>query len=130
MMTEYYKIKVVTDFAAAHHLRDYPGECSRTHGHNWKIEIEVNASSLDHLGMAVDFKQVKSAAQLILKEYDHRYLNEISPFDQTNPTAENIAAHLFRCLASVLNDSRTKVSCVTVWETERACASYYEEVPR
>ncbi|HIQ07075.1 MAG TPA: 6-carboxytetrahydropterin synthase QueD, partial [Thiotrichaceae bacterium] len=33
-----YTLKVISDFAAAHTLRGYPGACNRMHGHNWKIE--------------------------------------------------------------------------------------------
>lgn len=122
-----YTLKVVTDFAAAHSLRDYAGECRRLHGHNWKVEVEVVASALDRLGMAIDFKDVKAAARAAAGELDHRYLNEIPPFDQVNPTAENIAAHLFERIAETLDNERVQVSAVTVWETERACIRYAKE---
>ena len=122
-----YTLKVVTDFAAAHSLRDYAGECRRLHGHNWKVEVEVVASALDRLGMAIDFKDVKAAARAAAGELDHRFLNEIPPFDQVNPTAENIAAHLFERIAETLDNERVQVSAVTVWETERACIRYAKE---
>jgi 6-pyruvoyltetrahydropterin/6-carboxytetrahydropterin synthase len=122
-----YTLKVVTDFAAAHSLRDYAGECRRLHGHNWKVEVEVVAAALDRLGMAIDFKDVKAAARAAAGELDHRYLNEIPPFDQVNPTAENIAAHLFERIAETLDNERVQVSAVTVWETERACIRYAKE---
>jgi len=44
-MSPRYTLKILADFAAAHTLRDYPGDCSRMHGHNWKLEIEVTATS-------------------------------------------------------------------------------------
>jgi len=122
-----YTLKIVTDFASAHSLRDYPGECRRLHGHNWKVEVEVTAFELDGLGMAIDFKEVKKAARLATGELDHRYLNEIPPFDELNPTAENIAAHLYHRLSEELNSERVKVSAITLWETERACVRYTEE---
>ena len=58
-MAATYTLKILTDFASAHTLRDYPGQCRRMHGHNWKLEVEVNASSLDEQGMAMDFKTIK-----------------------------------------------------------------------
>lgn len=122
-----YTLKIVTDFASAHSLRDYPGECRRLHGHNWKVEVEVTAVQLDELGMAIDFKEIKKAARLAAGELDHRYLNEIPPFDELNPTAENIAHHLYRRLSEELNSERVKVSAITLWETERACVRYTEE---
>ncbi len=126
-MTAQYTLKVVTDFAAAHSLRDYPGDCRRLHGHNWKVEVEVAAPSLDRLGMVVDFKAIKQATREVTGELDHRYLNEVSPFDEINPTAENMAAHIFRQIGERLNDERIKVRAVTLWETERACVRYTEE---
>lgn len=126
-MAARYTLKIVTDFASAHSLRDYPGECRRLHGHNWKVEVEVTARELDSLGMGVDFKVVKLAARKATDELDHRYLNEIMPFDQINPTAENLAAHLYRRISEELNDARVQVSAVTLWETERACVRYTEE---
>ena len=121
-----YTLKVVSDFASAHTLRDYPGACSRMHGHNWKVEAEVEASGLDAVGMGVDFKVIKGAVRELTEQLDHRYLNEIPPFDTVNPTAENIAAHLFRGLSAVLNDQRIRVKAITLWETERACVRYSE----
>ena len=97
-MTTKYTLKVVTDFAAAHSLRDYPGDCQRLHGHNWKVEVEVTADRLDELGMGLDFKAIRQAARKVGDELDHRYLNEVPPSDRINPTAENIAAHFFQSL--------------------------------
>jgi len=126
-MTAKYTLKVLTDFAAAHSLRDYPGDCSRLHGHNWKVEVEVQASDLDELGMVLDFKAIRQAARKVGDELDHRFLNDIPPFDRINPTAENIAAHFFRRLSEELTDARATVSAVTLWETDRACVRYTEE---
>jgi 6-pyruvoyltetrahydropterin/6-carboxytetrahydropterin synthase len=126
-MASKYTLKVVTDFAAAHALRGYPGECSRLHGHNWKVEVEVIAVALDEVGMGIDFKAIKATAKEALSRLDHRHLNEIKPFDVINPTAENLAAYLYRQLSGSLNGPRTRVGAVTLWETERACVRYTEE---
>ena len=122
-----YTMKIVTDFAAAHLLRDYSGVCNRLHGHNWKVEVEVSARTLDKVGMGVDFKDIKSATKEVIDTMDHRCLNDLPPFDTINPTAENIAAHIYTTLARKLNDERVQVSAVTIWETERACVTYTEE---
>jgi 6-pyruvoyltetrahydropterin/6-carboxytetrahydropterin synthase len=122
-----YTLKVVSDFASAHTLRDYPGACSRMHGHNWKVEAEVEASELDKVGMAIDFKAIRQQVREITDTLDHRYLNEIAPFDEINPTAENIAAFIFNGLATALNDERIRVKAITLWETERACVRFTDE---
>ena len=126
-MAASYKLKTITEFASAHTLRDYPGACSRMHGHNWKVELEVIATSLDDVGMGVDFKKMKNAANEIGDQMDHRYLNDLEPFTQINPTAENIAAYMFQEISSRLNSDSIKVHAVTLWETDRACVRYSEE---
>ncbi len=126
-MSAKYTLKILTDFASAHTLRNYPGDCSRMHGHNWKVEAEVEASQLNEVGMGIDFKEIKQATRDIAKRLDHRYLNELEPFTELNPTAENIAAYLYRELCATLNTQHVRVSAVTLWETERACVRYTED---
>ncbi len=124
-----YTLKVVSDFASAHTLRDYPGACSRMHGHNWKVEAEVEADQLNNVGMAIDFKEIRRQVRELTDVLDHRYLNEIVPFDKINPTAENIAAFIFNGLSEVLNDERIRVKAITLWETERACVKFEDNNP-
>ncbi len=126
-MTARYQMKILTDFAAAHHLRGYEGPCSRVHGHNWKVEVQVSASKLDEIGMGLDFKLIKQATNTLIDRLDHQNLNELPPFDRQNPTAENIAAYLYHELSAILNTDVIRVASVTLWETERACVIYTEE---
>lgn len=126
-MAAIYTLKILTDFASAHTLRGYPGECRRMHGHNWKLEVEISAQALDQQGMAMDFKIIKGHARELCAQLDHRYLNDIPPFDQINPTAENLAAFFYHSLCEKLNNERARVSAITLWETERACVRYTEE---
>lgn len=122
-----YTLKIITDFAAAHLLRDYPGVCNQLHGHNWKVEVEVTTTQLDSVGMGVDFKVLKEATKAELALLDHRHLNELKPFDTINPTAENIAAYLYQRIGKRLNVDAARVTAVTLWETERACVRYTED---
>ncbi|VAW79466.1 6-carboxy-5,6,7,8-tetrahydropterin synthase [hydrothermal vent metagenome] len=126
-MTARYTLKILTDFASAHTLRDYPGACARLHGHNWKVETEVIATRLNNIGMGIDFKVIKQATRAIAKRLDHRYLNDLEPFTEINPTAENIAAYFYKELSAQLNNDQIKVHAVTLWETERACVRYAED---
>ncbi len=98
------------------------------HGHNWKVEVEVIATALNKAGMGIDFKKIKNVARSICKELDHRYLNDIPPFDEINPTAENIAAYLYKRIGEQLNKETVRVSAIVLWETDRACVRYTEEV--
>ena len=126
-MSPRYALKIVTDFAAAHSLRGYPGDCSKLHGHNWKVEVEVIATALDEVGIGMDFKTIRKNTKEICDHLDHEYLNELPPFDKINPTAENIASYIYKELSDRLNGDTTSVSAVTIWETERACVRYTEE---
>ena len=126
-MSSTYTLKILADFASAHTLRDYPGDCSRMHGHNWKLEVEVTAISLNNHGMGMDFKTIKTATRELAKTLDHRYLNDIPPFDTINPTAENIAQYFYQNLSKILNIDTAKISGVTLWETDRACVRYSED---
>jgi len=120
-------MKILTDFAAAHYLRDYEGVCNRLHGHNWKIEVQVVATELDPVGMGMDFKVIKDATKKLIGGLDHYNLNDVPPFDKINPTAENIAAFLFQELSKELNTEKVKVDSISIWETDRACVTYTEE---
>lgn len=121
-----YTLTVVTDFSASHIIPGHPGKCARLHGHNWKVEISVQATVLDSLGMAVDFADVKSQAKTIIDEVDHRHLNDIPPFDTISPTAENVSAWLYKRLGKVINTEHVTVSAVTLWETDRSRVQYSE----
>lgn len=121
-----YELKIVTHMAAAHQLRDYEGGCEKLHGHNWKIEVHVTGSELGQNGLLIDFKRVKEATARHLKELDHTFLNDLQPFKSVNPSSENIARHLYQSLSRDLNDGNVKVSRITAWESETACATYME----
>ena len=119
-------VRVQVEISAAHSLRGYHGNCARTHGHNWKVLAEIKANELDSLGMAVDFKELKSAMMEIANIIDHQNINEIHPFDEINPTAENIAKWFYNELALTVNDSRLNLSSITIWETDRSSVRYSE----
>ncbi|MEW6669494.1 MAG: 6-carboxytetrahydropterin synthase QueD [Thermodesulfobacteriota bacterium] len=121
-----FELKVISHLAAAHQLKDLGGPCERLHGHNWKIEVCVRGENLEQNGLLIDFKALKQAADQVLQEMDHRFLNELQPFQDRSPSSENIAQHVFRSLARRLNGDRVKVWSVTAWESETACATYTE----
>ncbi|MEA2040843.1 MAG: 6-carboxytetrahydropterin synthase QueD, partial [Thermodesulfobacteriota bacterium] len=113
-----YKLKVISQFAAAHSLRNYDGDCEKLHGHNWKIEVQVTGSKLGKDGLLIDFRVVKHATKKILDRLDHGFLNELEPFRTLNPSSENIACYLFKALSRELNSEVIKVSEVTAWESD------------
>ena len=120
-------LKIVTDFASAHSLRNYPGDCARLHGHNWQVEVSVCSNVLDDNGIAIDFREIKKQTKLVIKRLDHQYLNEIKPFDVLNPTAENIAKYFFDEVGLLINNEYIKVKEVLIWETPRSAVTYSEQ---
>ncbi|MDD5098084.1 MAG: 6-carboxytetrahydropterin synthase QueD [Candidatus Omnitrophica bacterium] len=116
-----YKIKIEGDFSSAHNLRGYKGKCEELHGHNWKVEVVVAAAGLDKIGMVMDFKCLKEKLYEILDSLDHKYLNNISYFKKVNPTSENIAKYIY----DLLKKEVTGLYSVTVWESDKASATYY-----
>jgi 6-pyruvoyltetrahydropterin/6-carboxytetrahydropterin synthase len=121
-----YKLKIITSFAAAHNLVNYQGDCENLHGHNWRVEVNVIARSLDKAGLGIDFKVLKAETNALLKTLDHKYLNELDPFNELSPSSENISRYLFYALGERLNNDNVTVEMITVWESDVACASYYE----
>lgn len=118
-------LKVQEAFEAAHNLRGYNGKCARLHGHNWIVEVEITGEKLNELGILVDFKDVKRELKFILDKLDHHYLNEISPFDKINPTAENLAKFIYEDFAkSNIFDENIKLLAVTVFESPKSSVRY------
>jgi 6-pyruvoyltetrahydropterin/6-carboxytetrahydropterin synthase len=118
-----YTLTVKADFAAAHRLREYDGNCERLHGHNWLVEVSVASETLDANGIAVDFRVIKGALHEVLATLDHAYLNDIRPFSEINPSSENIARHIFEEM-EIRVPAPVVVSRVTVWESLDARAEF------
>jgi len=121
-----YELTIRQTFSSAHNLRGYEGACENLHGHNWKVDVSVRADELDGLGMVIDFKVIKAETKKVLSKLDHRYLNEVPPFDEQNATAENLARHIFEELSAALGGKPAVVSKVAVWESDDASAAYTE----
>ena len=117
-----YKIKVISDFSAAHMLRNYKGKCENMHGHNWKVEVSISSEELDKSGMVVDFKELKKNVNAVLDELDHSNLNDVPYFKKANPTSENIAKYIYDRLKTQNSNLKT----IKVWESDTACATYKE----
>jgi len=122
-MKKRFTLKTLLDFAAAHRLNGYDGDCARLHGHNWKVEVMVEGEQLDEVGMVIDFKEIKRHAKAVIAELDHTYLNDHPAFQHQNPTAENIAAFLLARLAERIDTPARRVSAITVWENDRNCVT-------
>ena len=115
--------KVIESFSAAHSLRGYHGDCERLHGHNYRVEVSVESSKLDPAGIAMDFRDLKEILNTVIEGLDHQHLNDIEPFTLINPSAENIARHIFDSVFSEIKPP-LRLKEVTVWENDSCCVSY------
>lgn len=118
-----HELKVESSFSAAHHLLNYNGECENQHGHNWKVEAYIRGTELDKSNLLIDFKVLKKELNAVLDTLDHKDINTLKDFEGVSPSSEIISKYIYKKL-------KEKIACtykVSVWETERACASYFED---
>ena len=130
-----YKVTRVIDFCYGHRLLNYEGECRHLHGHNGRVEVDIEADATDHRGMVVDFSDVKDIVKAWIDDnLDHRMilhrddplvsvlseLGEAHYIIDRNPTAENIAAHIHEMTSS----NELPISEIRLWETPNSYATY------
>ena len=130
-----YQVTKIIRFCYGHRLLNYEGPCRFLHGHNAKAEITLGNPTLDHLGMVMDFNEVRQRVQgWIDATIDHKMLlnrtdpilpelqkrgEPFVPVDE-NPTAEVIARMIF----DHVRQEGVPVIEVKLWETETSFATY------
>jgi len=120
-----FEVTIEETFAAGHALRHYRGKCENVHGHNYRCQVTVEGAELDSIGLLVDFVELKKAVHAVLDRLDHQWLNEYPPFDVLNPSAENIAKHIYdQVLEGLKAREGVRISQVKLWETDTASAIY------
>jgi len=120
-----FEVSVEQTFAAGHALRNYKGKCENVHGHNYRVRVTIAGEQLDEAGLLVDFLDVKRLMGGAIEYLDHRFINDLPPFDLLNPSAENIAKYFYdRVNAGMKNDAPVRISEVRVWETDTSSAVY------
>ncbi len=122
-----FELMVETSFSSAHQLRGYKGKCEAMHGHNWKVQVYVHAEILNEIDIAIDFHDLKKYTNEIVGQLDHGFLNEIFPFTEINPSSENISKWIYESLKKKINNDNVHLTAVTVWESESASVTYYED---
>lgn len=125
------------DFSYGHRLLEHKGKCRYLHGHNGLLEVDVEADSLDALGMVVDFGELRDVVKAwVDANLDHRMLlcrrDPVAPMltemgeplflMDENPTAENISKVIFKAVRK----QGLRISEVRLWETPSSYAVYRE----
>jgi 6-pyruvoyltetrahydropterin/6-carboxytetrahydropterin synthase len=120
-----FEVSVEQTFAAGHALRNYKGKCENVHGHNYRVRITMQGDQLDSTGLLVDFLDAKSLIGGVVDYLDHQFINDLPPFDQLNPSAENIAKFFYdRVSGGLKTDVPVRVAEVQIWETDTSSAVY------
>jgi len=124
---------------------NHEGKCKHLHGHRYIVELYVTAPALDSLGRIIDFSVLKEVVgRWIDDELDHKTM--LCDMDQSlitclrdagfanslaivpfNPTAENIAAFIFKKTVALLATNDIKVTRVIVHETPNCSAEYRDD---
>ena len=121
-----YQLSVKSHFDAAHYIKDYPGKCSRMHGHRWEVEVVLEGRTLNSLNILADFGEVKKLLNNVLDEhFDHYLLNET--LEELHVTAEFLAKWLYEELRDYMGKNLYGVRLVrvAVWESPDCCVKYY-----
>ncbi|HVS31938.1 MAG TPA: 6-carboxytetrahydropterin synthase [Thermoanaerobaculia bacterium] len=113
-----FTVRVEARFEAAHFLREYRGISEPLHGHSYKVEADLagRGGGLDDDAIAVDFVSAKRKLEVLARKLDYVCINDVPPFDEVNPSAENIAAWFHRQLSQAVAEENAVVTAVTIWE--------------
>lgn len=152
-----YRISKTFRVENAHMLLKHPEKCKFPHGHSRKVEVILSAEQLDAADMVCDFKAVKLAVGAFIDSFDHAIcVNSRDPFlaalraqegarvivfEDTDPTTEVMARHIFEFIATALKtdaaysnpgtrasyrvSKHVKLERVRVWETVDSWAEYF-----
>jgi 6-pyruvoyltetrahydropterin/6-carboxytetrahydropterin synthase len=123
-----FKIRIRDSISSAHMLRGYQGNCERLHGHNYRIEVTICSPDLNNIGILADFREIKQSLKDCLNPLDHRLLNDLPEFSSDNPSAENIARHIFLKLKPMIKEP-ARLFEVEVWESDNCSALFCEDQP-
>lgn len=120
-------VSVQAHYDSAHFLRKYKGKCERLHGHRYVVEVALATEELNEAGLAFDFVDVKKHLRDLADWLDHENINELPPFTEIEPSAENQARFFYdelkRRIPPAMADA---LLYARVWETPTQWAQYSE----
>ena len=125
-----YELSVDSKFAAAHCLKGYQGKCARLHGHTWLVTAAIVASSVNEIGLCIDFSDISRNLDEVVEYFDHQTLNDLKEFGDINPSSENIGKLIFEMLSEKINNHQIRVLSVTVAESDKYRVTYQRDESR
>ena len=124
-----FEVTVEAGFSSGHFLRNYKGKCENPHGHNYKVKVTLRGETLDQAGLLLDFRELKQVMRPVIERLDHQMINDLVPFTEINPSAENLARYFFAETNRQMDEmtsGRVRVKDCTVFETDTTSATYFE----
>jgi len=124
-----FEVTVEAGFSSGHYLRNYKGKCENPHGHNYRVLVTLAGEELDEAGLLLDFKLLKTLLRPVVDYLDHQMINDLPPFTELNPSAENLARYFYEQTSAQLQQmtsGRVRVKDCTLFETDTSFARYYE----
>jgi 6-pyruvoyltetrahydropterin/6-carboxytetrahydropterin synthase len=118
-----YDITIKATFSAAHQIR-FNGVVEPLHGHDWKVTISLGAYELDDLGLVCDFHSVQRELKNIVRPFKNNNMNDVPPFNDLNPTAENVAKYIGETLAKSFDSDQARVLWCRVTEAPGCAARW------
>ncbi|WP_413111439.1 6-carboxytetrahydropterin synthase QueD [Thaumasiovibrio sp. DFM-14] len=115
-----FRIKKSFSFSASHQLHGLPQShpCTRLHGHNYEVIVELASDTLNETGFVRDYRELSEFKCYIDDAIDHRHLNDV--LGEDNTTAERLAQHFYEWCHS----RWPEISAVAVSETPKTWAEY------
>ncbi|MFO7714117.1 6-pyruvoyl trahydropterin synthase family protein [Desulfosarcina sp.] len=120
-----YTLGVRRDFIARHYLvgGDWGAE-NIEHAHRYRLELVLEAASLDHHGFLVDIVAVEQHLDQVVADFRDQTLNALAAFAGLNPSIERLATVLHERFRERLAQVGLVALSVTIWEDEIAWTSY------
>ncbi|MHA2362729.1 MAG: 6-pyruvoyl trahydropterin synthase family protein [Candidatus Hodarchaeales archaeon] len=130
MTKENYTVRVKSEFESAHSIRAYiedpdnPGIYldEPIHGHSWVVEAFASTPDVNvRTGFGIDFISFKKIVENLANYLDHKFINELPPFDDINPSTENIAKWFYD---EIIKEFEGNITKIIVWEGPHNFAEY------
>ena len=138
-------------FDSGHRVMNERMKCFNMHGHTYLYDLEFEFNEMEHIGYAIDFKEIKRVGcQWIDDILDHGFL--VNPHDESviaackathskiwymslngehqycNPSVENIAKEIFLAMEILFEKyNNLKIHKLTIYETPNCCTTCISE---
>jgi len=126
-------------FDACHRVMNEKFKCFNVHGHTYLYELTFKFETMEKIGYAVDFKEIKRVMMqwiddlldhaAILNPCDHVMLEAcrsikskfwvmtLNGMGYCNPTVENIAREIYIAMVILCREFPIKIQSIRLWET-------------